>query len=33
MHVTDKQFSDKFDNGLKKKQNGWFIAIFPILRQ
>ena len=33
MHVTNDQFSDKFNNGRKKKKNGWFIAIFHILRQ
>ena len=32
MHVTNDQFSDKFNNGRKKK-NGRFIAIFHILRQ
>ena len=30
MHVTNDQFSDKFNNGQK---NGRFIAIFHILRQ
>ena len=33
MHVTNDQFSDKFNNGRKKKKNGRFIAIFHILRQ
>ena len=33
MHVTNKQFSDKFDNGWKKNQSGQFIVIFRILRQ
>ena len=33
MHVTNDQFSDKFNNGQKKKKNGRFIAIFHILRQ
>ena len=33
MHGTNKQFSEKFNNGLKKSQNGRFIAIFRILRQ
>ena len=33
LHVTTKQFSDKFDNGWKKIQNGRFIVIFCILRQ
>ena len=33
MHVTNNQFLDKFTNGWKKIQNGWFIAIFRILRQ
>ena len=32
MHVTNDQFSDKFNNGRKKK-NDRFIAIFHILRQ
>ena len=32
MHVTNDQFSDKFNDGRKKK-NGRFIAIFHILRQ
>ena len=32
MHVTNDQFSDKFNNGREKK-NGRFIAIFHILRQ
>ena len=33
MHVTSDQFSDKFNNGYKKIQNGQFIVIFHILRQ
>ena len=33
MHVTSDQFSDKFNDGWKKNQNGGFIAIFCILRQ
>ena len=33
MHVTNNQFSDKFNNGWKKIQNGWLIVIFRILRQ
>ena len=33
MHVTNKYFLDKFNNGWKKIQNGRFIAIFLILRQ
>ena len=33
MHATNKQFSDKFNNGWKQIQNGRFIAIFHILRQ
>ena len=33
MHVTNNQFSDKFNNGSKKIQNGRFIVIFCILRQ
>ena len=33
MHVTNDQFSDKFNNGWKKKKIDWFIAIFHILRQ
>ena len=33
MHVTNNQFSDKFNNGRKKIQNGRFIDIFRILRQ
>ena len=33
MHVTNDQFSDKFNNGQKKKKNSRFIAIFHILRQ
>ena len=33
MHVTNDQFSDKFNNGRKKKKNDQFIAIFHILRQ
>ena len=28
MHVTNKQFSDKYDNDWKTIQNGRFIAIF-----
>ena len=33
MHVTNNQFSDKFNNGRKKIQNGRLIVIFLILRQ
>ena len=33
VHVTKKQFSDKFNNGWKKIQNGRFTAIYRILRQ
>ena len=33
MHVTNDQFSDKFNNGWKKKKNGRFIVILLILRQ
>ena len=33
MHIINNQFSDKFNNGLKKNQNGRFIVIFRILRQ
>ena len=33
MHVTNKQFSNNFDNGWKKMQNRWFIVIFLIVRQ
>ena len=33
MHVTNDKFSDKFNNGRKKKENDRFIAIFHILRQ
>ena len=33
MHVTNDQFSDKFNNDRKKIKNGRFIAIFHILRQ
>ena len=33
MHVTNKEFSDEFDNGWNKIQNGRFIVIFCILRQ
>ena len=33
MHVTNDQFSDKFNNGQKKIQNGRLIAIFGLLRQ
>ena len=32
MHVTKDQFLDKFNNGLKKDQNGRLIVIFSILR-
>ena len=32
MHVTNDEFSDKFNNGWKKK-NDRFIVIFLILRQ
>ena len=32
MRVTNDQFSDKLNNGQKKK-NGRFMAIFHILRQ
>ena len=28
MHVTNKQFSDKFNNDYKSNQNGQFIEIF-----
>ena len=28
MHVTNKQFSDKFNNDYKSNQNGQFIKIF-----
>ena len=28
MHVTNDQFSDKFNNGWKKCENGRFIEIF-----
>ena len=31
MHVTSNQFSDKFNYGWKKNQNGRFIVIFCIL--
>ena len=31
MHVTNKQFLDKFNNGRFKIQNGRFILIFRIL--
>ena len=33
MHVTNDQFSDKFNNGWKLIQNDRFIAIFRISRQ
>ena len=33
MHVTNDQFSDKFNNGQKQIQNGRLIAIFRFLRQ
>ena len=33
MHGTNKQFSDKFDNGWKNIQNDRFIVIFCILSQ
>ena len=33
MHVTNDQFSDKFNNGQKKMQNSRLIAIFGLLRQ
>ena len=33
MHVTNKQFSDKFNNGRKKIKNGPFIAIFRLFLQ
>ena len=33
LHVTNDHFSDKFNNGRKKIQNGRLIAIFPLLRQ
>ena len=33
MYVTNDQFLDKLENDLKKNLNGWFIAIFRILRQ
>ena len=33
MHVTNDHFSDKFNNGRKKNQNGRLIAIFGLLRQ
>ena len=33
MHVTNNQFSDKFNNGWKKIENDRFIVIFRILRQ
>ena len=32
MHITNDQFSDKFNNGFKKIQNGRLIAIFRLLR-
>ena len=33
MHVTNNQFSDKFNNGRKKIQNDRSIVNFRILRQ
>ena len=33
MHVTNDQFSDKFNNGRKKFTMADYIAIFRILRQ
>ena len=36
MHVSNKQFSDKFNNGWEKLKSTWsnrFIVIFGILRQ
>ena len=33
MHVTNKKFLDKFNNGWEKIQNGRFIVILRILRQ
>ena len=33
MHVTNNQFSDKFNNGREKIQKGRFIVISRILRQ
>ena len=33
LHVTNDHFSDKFNNGWKKIQNGRLIAIFHLLRQ
>ena len=33
MHATNDQFSDKFNNGRKKIQNGPLIAIFHILHK
>ena len=31
MHVTNEQFSDKFNDGREKNQNDRFIVIFCIL--
>ena len=33
MHVTNKQFSDKLNNGWKNFKMALFIAIFRIFRQ
>ena len=33
MHVANTQFSEEFNNGRNKIQNGRFIAIFRFLRQ
>ena len=33
MHATNNQFSDKFNDGWKKIENGRFIVIFRILSQ
>ena len=33
MHVTKDQFSDKFNNGWKKRKMAAFVEIFRILRQ
>ena len=33
MHVINKQFSDKFNNGKKTNENGRLSVIFRILRQ
>ena len=33
MHITNNQFSDKFNDGWKNIQNGRFVVIFRILRQ